>query len=85
MLAELDDEFGVSAVVTEQLKPKKPKVNYSSASLEGLKVEHSVDRFVEGTPIILTLKDSGMFSAVGIRLYSFWIHRLPFLSALKMC
>ncbi|KAM7541069.1 hypothetical protein Aperf_G00000029629 [Anoplocephala perfoliata] len=62
MLAELDDEFSVSTIVTEQLRPKKPKADYSSASLEGLKVEHSVDRFVEGTPIILTLKDSDVLA-----------------------
>ncbi|KAL5971626.1 tri-snRNP-associated protein 1 [Taenia solium] len=39
---------------------KRPE--YSSASLEGLKVEHSVDRFSEAEPIILTLKDSDVLA-----------------------
>ncbi|KAH9286598.1 U4/U6.U5 tri-snRNP-associated protein 1 [Echinococcus granulosus] len=62
MLTEMDAVFGVSAVVEERIRPKKLKPEYSSASLEGLKVEHSVDRFSEGKPIILTLKDSDVLT-----------------------
>ncbi|VDN96819.1 unnamed protein product [Rodentolepis nana] len=62
MLAELDEEFGVSTVVEEQLKPRKPREAYTSDALQGLKVEHSIDRFSEGTPIILTLKDSDVLA-----------------------
>ncbi|VDK33027.1 unnamed protein product [Taenia asiatica] len=62
MLIEMDAEFGVSAVVADRIRPKKLKPEYSSASLEGLKVEHSVDRFSEAEPIILTLKDSDILA-----------------------
>ncbi|KAM3177094.1 hypothetical protein ACTXT7_005196 [Hymenolepis weldensis] len=62
MLAELDEEFGVSTIVETQLKQKKPKEIYTSDALQGLKVEHSIDRFSEGAPIILTLKDSDVLA-----------------------
>lgn len=71
MLAELDEEFGVSTIVEAQLKQKKPKEMYTSDALQGLKVEHSIDRFSEGTPIILTLKDSGTFFSLLLNLMSF--------------
>ncbi|VDM25668.1 unnamed protein product [Hydatigera taeniaeformis] len=59
MLIEMDEAFGVSAVVAERIRPKRLKVVSPLTSLEGLKVEHSVDRFSEANPIILTLKDKG--------------------------
>ena len=57
MLADLDDEFGVGALVEED-KQKDKAVEYSRSNLSGLKVEHSIDRFGEGKSVILTLKDS---------------------------
>ncbi|VDD80596.1 unnamed protein product [Mesocestoides corti] len=62
ILAEMDEEFGVSAIVAERIKPTVAKQEYSSASLEGLKVEHDVNTFSEGAPIILTLKDSDVLA-----------------------
>ncbi|KAL5112871.1 tri-snRNP-associated protein 1 [Taenia crassiceps] len=62
MLLEMDAAFGVSAVVAERISPRKRKPEYSSSSLEGLKVEHSVERFSEAKSIILTLKDSDILA-----------------------
>ena len=49
----VSEEFGVDNLLKEVSK----KSQYSSSSLGGLKVEHSIDRFVEGEATILTLKD----------------------------
>lgn len=51
----VSEEFGVDNLLKEEASSRKSQ--YSSTSLGGLKVEHSVDRFVEGEATILTLKD----------------------------
>ena len=53
-LDAVSEEFGVDNLLNEELSSKN---KYSSNNLGGLKVEHAVDRFVEGEATILTLKD----------------------------
>ncbi|KAM3918325.1 U4/U6.U5 tri-snRNP-associated protein 1 isoform 2-T3 [Leptodactylus fuscus] len=57
LLAEMDEEFGVSNLVEEEFGQKK---DYSSQDLQGLTVEHNLESFVEGQSVILTLKDKGV-------------------------
>ncbi|XP_073514547.1 U4/U6.U5 tri-snRNP-associated protein 1 [Phyllobates terribilis] len=57
LLAEMDEEFGVSNLVEEEFGQKK---NYSSQDLQGLTVEHNLESFTEGRTVILTLKDKGV-------------------------
>ncbi|KAM4018165.1 U4/U6.U5 tri-snRNP-associated protein 1 [Anomaloglossus baeobatrachus] len=57
LLAEMDEEFGVSNLVEEEFGQKK---NYSSQDLQGLTVEHNLEAFNEGQTVILTLKDKGV-------------------------
>ena len=56
-LNALGDEFGLDYLLDEDLDKVSKKSKYSSTSLTGLKVEHSVDKFLEGQETILTLKD----------------------------
>lgn len=56
VLEEMDDAFGVSALVEEETRRERKKI-YSENSLKGLKVDHDLDAFTEGKSIILTLKD----------------------------
>lgn len=57
LLAEMDEEFGVSNLVEEEFGQKKA---YSSQDLQGLTVEHNLEAFTEGKSVILTLKDKGV-------------------------
>ncbi|XP_075693498.1 U4/U6.U5 tri-snRNP-associated protein 1 [Rhinoderma darwinii] len=57
LLAEMDEEFGVSNLVEEEFGQKKA---YSSQDLQGLTVEHNLESFAEGQTVILTLKDKGV-------------------------
>ncbi|XP_056383312.1 U4/U6.U5 tri-snRNP-associated protein 1 [Hyla sarda] len=57
LLAEMDEEFGVSNLVEEEFGQKK---TYSSHDLQGLTVEHNLESFAEGQAVILTLKDKGV-------------------------
>ncbi|XP_069821336.1 U4/U6.U5 tri-snRNP-associated protein 1 [Dendropsophus ebraccatus] len=57
LLAEMDEEFGVSNLVEEEFGQKKA---YSSQDLQGLTVEHNLESFTEGKTVILTLKDKGV-------------------------
>ncbi|XP_077143607.1 U4/U6.U5 tri-snRNP-associated protein 1 isoform X1 [Ranitomeya variabilis] len=57
LLAEMDEEFGVSNLVEEEFGHKK---DYSSQDLQGLTVEHNLEAFTEGQTVILTLKDKGV-------------------------
>uniref|UniRef100_A0A6I8SAK9 SART1, U4/U6.U5 tri-snRNP-associated protein 1 n=1 Tax=Xenopus tropicalis TaxID=8364 RepID=A0A6I8SAK9_XENTR len=57
LLAEMDEEFGVSNLVEEEFGQKK---HYSSRDLQGLTVEHKINAFKEGQTVILTLKDKGV-------------------------
>ncbi|XP_075425917.1 U4/U6.U5 tri-snRNP-associated protein 1 [Ascaphus truei] len=57
LLAEMDEEFGVSNLVEEEFGQKK---KYSSRDLQGLTVEHKIASFNEGQTVILTLKDKGV-------------------------
>ncbi|XP_055949942.1 U4/U6.U5 tri-snRNP-associated protein 1-like isoform X2 [Argiope bruennichi] len=57
LLEEMDEEFGVGALVEEEFDKKK---SYTSDQLKGLTVAHDVDSFKEGHQVILTLKDKGV-------------------------
>ncbi|KAG8563562.1 hypothetical protein GDO81_016131 [Engystomops pustulosus] len=57
LLAEMDEEFGVTNLVEEEFGQKKA---YSSQDLQGLTVEHNLESFAEGKTVILTLKDKGV-------------------------
>lgn len=64
MLSEMDEQFGVSDLVSSELQKPKSQT-YLSADLHGLKVEHSITRFHEERPIILTLKDKDILAEDG--------------------
>ncbi|CAL1275394.1 unnamed protein product [Larinioides sclopetarius] len=57
LLEEMDEEFGVGALVEEEFDKKKA---YTSDNLKGLTVAHDVGSFKEGHQVILTLKDKGV-------------------------
>ncbi|KAM8938986.1 U4/U6.U5 tri-snRNP-associated protein 1 isoform 2-T2 [Pelodytes ibericus] len=57
LLAEMDEEFGVSNLVEEEFGQKK---QYSAKDLQGLTVEHKMESFNEGQTVILTLKDKAI-------------------------
>ncbi|KAK7074644.1 U4/U6.U5 tri-snRNP-associated protein 1, partial [Halocaridina rubra] len=59
MLEELDAQFGIGALVEQDLTEQKSK-KYNYGSLSGLKVEHDIARFDEGRTTVLTLKDSNI-------------------------
>lgn len=59
MLEEMDEEFGIGNLVDEEFQTK-PKNNYTSKDLKGLKVQHNTERFKEGKTVILTLQDKGV-------------------------
>lgn len=59
LLEEMDEEFGVSSLIQEEVKKKKANA-YSSKDLKGLTVGHKTDVFKEGQQMILTLKDKGV-------------------------
>ncbi|XP_060083688.1 U4/U6.U5 tri-snRNP-associated protein 1-like [Ylistrum balloti] len=59
MLEEMDQEFGIGSLVDEEFHVK-PKNNYTSKDLKGLKVQHNTERFKEGKTVILTLEDKGI-------------------------
>ncbi|XP_066987949.1 U4/U6.U5 tri-snRNP-associated protein 1 [Macrobrachium rosenbergii] len=59
MLEELDAQFGIGALVEQDMTEEKIK-KYSRKELSGLRVEHDVSRFDEGRTTILTLKDSNI-------------------------
>ncbi|CAG2115520.1 unnamed protein product [Medioppia subpectinata] len=56
MLEEMDEEFGVSSLIEEDLRRKKATA-YSSKHLKGLTVGHKEEEFQEGRQVVLTLKD----------------------------
>ncbi|XP_033632494.1 U4/U6.U5 tri-snRNP-associated protein 1-like [Asterias rubens] len=58
MLEEMDEEFGIGALIEDQFKPVKKEDVYSAKDIRDLKVLHSVGSFREGRNVILTLKDS---------------------------
>ena len=53
---QLSSEFNLDHLIENDSK-SNVKSKYGSSSLSGLKVEHSVDKFLEGEATILTLKD----------------------------
>lgn len=59
MLEELDAQFGIGALVEQEIAEEKIK-KYGRRNLSGLRVEHDVSRFDEGRTTILTLKDSNI-------------------------
>ncbi|XP_022087615.1 U4/U6.U5 tri-snRNP-associated protein 1-like [Acanthaster planci] len=61
MLEEMDEEFGIGALVENEFAPKKDDV-YSSKDIHDLKVLHSVSAFKEGKNVILTLKDADVLA-----------------------
>nr|KAG5696993.1 hypothetical protein BaRGS_008455 [Batillaria attramentaria] len=60
LLEEMDEEFGVGGLVEQEFKASRPQANYTSGDLSGLKVEHAMEKFKEGSHVILTLKDKGV-------------------------
>lgn len=61
LLEEMDEEFGVGALIEEEFNmKKKTEKNYSSKDLKGLVVGHAREQFEEGENVILTLKDKGV-------------------------
>ncbi|XP_064624219.1 U4/U6.U5 tri-snRNP-associated protein 1-like isoform X2 [Lineus longissimus] len=58
VLEEMDAEFGIGGLIDEEFKDTEK--TYTSKDLDGLKVEHSQERFKEGKTVILTLKDQGI-------------------------
>lgn len=61
MLEEMDDQFGVSALVQQELRDSRRKA-YTDRHLKGLKVDHEMDSFGEGKTVILTLKDQDVLN-----------------------
>ncbi|KAL8596327.1 hypothetical protein ACOMHN_062595 [Nucella lapillus] len=59
MLEEMDAEFGIGSLVDQEFETGK-KNQYSSQDLSGLRVEHGMEHFKEGSRVILTLKDKGV-------------------------
>ncbi|XP_059811203.1 U4/U6.U5 tri-snRNP-associated protein 1 [Hypanus sabinus] len=59
LLEEMDEEFGVSNLVEEELRTTK-QVAYTSRDLKGLTVQHDIKAFKEGEAVVLTLKDRGV-------------------------
>ncbi|XP_034043604.1 U4/U6.U5 tri-snRNP-associated protein 1 [Thalassophryne amazonica] len=59
LLQEMDEEFGVSALVEQEFAQSKMD-SYTSQHLKGLKVQHKVESFNEGQSVILTLQDKGV-------------------------
>ncbi|XP_062892338.1 U4/U6.U5 tri-snRNP-associated protein 1 [Mobula hypostoma] len=59
LLEEMDEEFGVSNLVEEELRTTK-QIAYTSRDLKGLTVQHDIKAFKEGEAVVLTLKDRGV-------------------------
>ncbi|KAA0184339.1 hypothetical protein HAZT_HAZT002871 [Hyalella azteca] len=59
-LEELDAEFGIGELVEEEVAKDKRRA-YDRQHLSGLKVQHDMSRFIEGTTI-LTLADADVLS-----------------------
>ncbi|XP_067877746.1 U4/U6.U5 tri-snRNP-associated protein 1 [Heterodontus francisci] len=59
LLEEMDQEFGVSNLIEEELRTKKQSA-YTSQDLKGLTVQHDIEAFKEGEAVVLTLKDKGV-------------------------
>ncbi|XP_025412305.1 U4/U6.U5 tri-snRNP-associated protein 1 [Sipha flava] len=60
-LEEMDNVFGVGDLIEESTRSEM-KNFYSSKHLKGLEVQHSLDEFVEGKEIILTLQDKDVLA-----------------------
>ncbi|XP_078058913.1 U4/U6.U5 tri-snRNP-associated protein 1 [Mustelus asterias] len=59
LLEEMDEEFGVSNLVEEELQTQRQSA-YTSRDLKGLTVQHDIEAFKEGEAVVLTLKDKGV-------------------------
>ncbi|GIY28552.1 hypothetical protein CDAR_409551 [Caerostris darwini] len=57
LLEEMDEEFGIGALVEEEFDKEKA---YTSDNLKGLTVAHDISSIQEGHQVILTLKDKGV-------------------------
>lgn len=60
-LEEMDNVFGVGDLIEESTKSEMRHF-YSSKHLKGLEVQHSMDEFVEGKEVILTLQDKDVLA-----------------------
>ncbi|XP_050535297.1 U4/U6.U5 tri-snRNP-associated protein 1 [Daktulosphaira vitifoliae] len=60
-LEEMDDVFGVGDLIQESTKNEMSNL-YSSKHLKGLEVQHSMDQFLEGKDVILTLQDKDVLA-----------------------
>lgn len=58
LLEEMDAEFGVDNLVDQEFTDRQAR--YTSGDLSGLTVEHAMEKFKEGSKVILTLKDRGV-------------------------
>ncbi|XP_058792754.1 U4/U6.U5 tri-snRNP-associated protein 1 isoform X2 [Phymastichus coffea] len=56
LLDQMDEEFGLDNIVKEDVHNEMKKA-YTEKNLKGLRVEHHLDNFQEGSQVILTLKD----------------------------
>ncbi|KAK7104097.1 U4/U6.U5 tri-snRNP-associated protein 1-like [Littorina saxatilis] len=59
LLEEMDEEFGIGNLVDQELGGAGKK-KYTSRDLSGLRVEHNLEKFKEGSGVILTIKDKGV-------------------------
>jgi len=64
LLEEMDEEFGVSSLVDQELSHGKSAA-YTARDLKGLTVQHKIDSFKEGQTVILTLQDKGVLDEEG--------------------
>ncbi|KAL0267470.1 UNVERIFIED_CONTAM: hypothetical protein PYX00_009728 [Menopon gallinae] len=64
LLEELDEEFGVGELVEEEIRHDR-RTAYTAKDLKGLKVEHALAGFNEGSSVILTLKDQAVLNDEG--------------------
>ncbi|XP_078284258.1 LOW QUALITY PROTEIN: U4/U6.U5 tri-snRNP-associated protein 1-like [Rhinoraja longicauda] len=64
LLEEMDEEFGVSSLIEEELRTEK-QTAYTSQDLKGLTVQHDINAFQEGQAVVLTLKDRGVLEEEG--------------------
>jgi len=56
MMEELDEQFGIGDMVNQEINVQKEK-KYSHRNLSGLKIQHDMDTFNDGSSTILTLAD----------------------------
>ncbi|XP_014216516.1 U4/U6.U5 tri-snRNP-associated protein 1 [Copidosoma floridanum] len=61
LLDQMDEEFGIGNLIKEDVNNEKRNA-YTGKHLKGLRVEHNVSDFKDGSSIILTLKDQDILA-----------------------